>query len=62
MFYIGPTAQLLVAVFAFDEPFTGVQAAAFGLVWIGLAIVTFDNVRRLRQLRRLRALADQGSP
>lgn len=57
VFYIGPTAQLLVAVFAFGEPFSGVQAAAFGLVWIGLAIVTFNNMRRLRTVRRLQASA-----
>lgn len=54
VFYIGPTAQLLVAVFAFEEPFTGVQAVAFGLVWVGLAIVTIDNFRRARKQRRLR--------
>ena len=62
VFYIGPTTQLLVAVYAFEEPFTGVQAAAFGLVWIGLAIVTLDNARRLRQSRRLRARAAEAAP
>lgn len=51
VFYIGPTAQLLVALVAFGEPFDAVQALAFGLVWIGLAVVTADNVRRARHLR-----------
>jgi chloramphenicol-sensitive protein RarD len=51
VFYIGPTAQLLVALVAFGEPFDIIQAAAFGLVWVGLAIVTADNVRRTRKLK-----------
>lgn len=51
VFYIGPTAQLLVALVAFGEPFDAVQALAFGLVWVGLAVVTADNVRRARKLR-----------
>lgn len=53
VFYIGPSAQLLVAVFVFGEPFTAVQIMAFSLVWIGLAIVTFDNARRVRRIRKL---------
>ena len=53
VFYIGPSAQLLVAVFAFGEPFTAVQIVAFSLVWIGLAIVTFDNARRVRGIRKM---------
>lgn len=52
VFYIGPTAQLLVALFYFKEPFDAVQATAFGLVWAGLLFVTLDNLRRGRQLQR----------
>jgi chloramphenicol-sensitive protein RarD len=52
VFYIGPTAQLLVALFYFEEPFDSVQAIAFGLVWAGLLFVTLDNLRRARRLRR----------
>ena len=54
VFYIGPTAQLLVAVLVFKEPFSALQLVAFGLVWAGLAIVTLDNLRRARNRRRLR--------
>jgi len=54
VFYIGPTAQLLVAVFAFGEPFDAVQGLAFGLVWMGLIVVTVDGFRRARQADRLR--------
>jgi len=53
VFYIGPTAQLLVAIFAFGEPFDLIQGLAFGLVWAGLLIVTVDGFRRARQLDRL---------
>jgi chloramphenicol-sensitive protein RarD len=53
VFYIGPTAQLLVAVMIFGEPFSLVQLAAFALVWTGLVLMTLDNLRRGRALRRL---------
>ena len=52
VFYIGPTCQLLVAVLIFREPFSAVQMVAFALVWIGLALVTLDSLRRARELRR----------
>ncbi len=58
VFYIGPTAQLLVATLAFGEPFEPVQGLAFGLVWIGLIVVTVDGYRRARQLERLQRAAD----
>lgn len=51
VFYIGPTGQLLVALFYFREPFDSVQALAFGLVWAGLLFVTLHNLRRGRRLR-----------
>lgn len=53
VFYIGPTAQLLVALVYFKEPFDSVQAVAFGLVWAGLLFVTLANLRRSRKLRHL---------
>jgi chloramphenicol-sensitive protein RarD len=55
VFYIGPTTQLLVAVWVFDEPFDTIQLIAFGLVWVGLIIVTVSNMRRAGALRRYRA-------
>ncbi len=51
VFYIGPTAQLLVALLYFKEPFDSVQGLAFGLVWAGLLMVGLDNLRRTRRLR-----------
>ena len=61
VFYIGPTAQLLVAVLIFGEPFSLARLSAFALVWIGLVLVTFDNLRRARALRRLEAQGRAGS-
>jgi chloramphenicol-sensitive protein RarD len=61
VFYIGPTAQLLVAVLIFGEPFSLAQLAAFALVWIGLVLVTADNLRRARALRRVDARGRAGS-
>jgi chloramphenicol-sensitive protein RarD len=38
MQYIAPTLIFLTAVFIFDEPFSGVKLAAFGLIWAALLI------------------------
>jgi chloramphenicol-sensitive protein RarD len=52
LFYIGPTAQLFVAVVVFGEVLLPVQLLAFCLVWFGLMLVAADNFRRARRLRR----------
>lgn len=46
VFYIGPSAQLLVALLYLGEPFDAVQFLSFVLVWCGLALVTIDSLRR----------------
>ena len=58
VFYIGPTSHLFVAVVIFGEPFSLVQLAAFALVWLGLILMTLDNLRRGRALKRV---ADAGA-
>jgi chloramphenicol-sensitive protein RarD len=60
VFYIGPTAQLFVALALFREPMDPVQLAAFALVWIGLVFVTADSLRRTRRLARIAAGASPG--
>jgi chloramphenicol-sensitive protein RarD len=42
MQYIAPSIVLLLAIFAFGEPFDGVRAAAFGLIWLALVIYTWS--------------------
>ena len=49
--YIGPTIQLFLGVFAFHEPMPPVRLAGFALVWIALAVFTWDGLRqRQRQI------------
>ncbi len=45
MQYIAPTMVFLIAVLVFDEPFGGVDAAAFGLIWVALAIYSWSMFR-----------------
>jgi chloramphenicol-sensitive protein RarD len=40
--YLNPTAQLLIAVFAFGEPFGAGHLVAFGCIWASLALYTAD--------------------
>jgi chloramphenicol-sensitive protein RarD len=53
VFYLGPSCQLLVAVCIFGEPMNPVQLFSFALVWIGLAFVAADSLRRYRSMRVL---------
>lgn len=50
LMYIVPTAQFLLAVYAFDEPFTQAHLWAFLMIWTGLAIYAGDSWRH-RKLR-----------
>ena len=52
-FYLGPTCQLLVAVFVFGEPLDPVEVTSFVLVWLGLAFIIADTFRRYRNVRTL---------
>jgi chloramphenicol-sensitive protein RarD len=53
VFYLGPSCQLLVAVCFLGEPLNPIQLFSFGLVWLGLAFMAADSLRRLRSVRRL---------
>jgi chloramphenicol-sensitive protein RarD len=50
--YIGPTIQLLLAVFLYHEPFTRERAIGFALIWTALAIYAVDGVVRARRIAR----------
>ena len=43
--YIGPTIQLAVGVWIFDEPFTPTRLIGFACIWIALLIYTLDGWR-----------------
>jgi chloramphenicol-sensitive protein RarD len=47
--YIAPTIQAIMAVYLFDEEFSSAQGMAFGLIWIGLMIYTFDAIRSVKR-------------
>jgi chloramphenicol-sensitive protein RarD len=42
--YIGPTCQLLTALF-YGEPFTRIHKISFGLIWAALALYSMDSWR-----------------
>ena len=46
--YIGPTIQLVIAVWLYDEPLTLAHHIAFFLIWGGLALYSWDAWRRSR--------------
>jgi len=47
--YIGPTIQLILAVFVFGEPFRGPRVLGFVLIWIALALYAADGLWRARR-------------
>ena len=49
--YLAPTCQFLLAVFAYDEPFSTRQLVAFALIWTALLAYTLESVLRLRSAR-----------
>lgn len=53
--YLSPSITLVVAVVLFTEPFSRLNAASFGAVWLALALVAAE-----RPLRRRLALIAQG--
>jgi chloramphenicol-sensitive protein RarD len=44
--YLSPTLQFLLAVLLYGERFTGAHAAAFGLIWLALGLVSWEAWRR----------------
>ena len=48
--YLAPTLQLLVGVVVQDESFGGVRQVGFGLVWLALAVFSYDLLSHRRRL------------
>lgn len=46
--YLTPTIQFSIGFFVFGEPMPAVRWFGFALVWVSLAILTFDALRRKR--------------
>jgi chloramphenicol-sensitive protein RarD len=49
--YLAPTGSFFLGVFAYHEPFTRGHMITFGLIWIALAIFTYEAVTRWRSSR-----------
>lgn len=58
LMYIAPSLQLGMGVLVFDEPFTWAHAVAFGCIWSGLALYSWDSLRH----RRVRVPPAPGRP
>jgi chloramphenicol-sensitive protein RarD len=44
--YIGPSIQLLIGVWLFNEPFGGNNLIGFALIWLGLLIYSGNSLAR----------------
>jgi chloramphenicol-sensitive protein RarD len=44
--YLGPSVQLILAVWLFDEPFSGAKAMGFAAIWAALVIYTGEMLWR----------------
>ncbi|WP_338054071.1 EamA family transporter RarD [Streptomyces spiramenti] len=49
--YLAPSAMFLLGLFVFGEQMPTERWVGFGLVWLALTILTWDAVRRSRQVR-----------
>ena len=49
--YRGPTVQFLLGLFVFGEPLKPVQLACFLLIWVSIAVFSFDMWRKMRAER-----------
>ena len=49
--YTAPILQLSIGVYVLDEPMPPARLAGFALVWVALAVFTWDALRRARRAR-----------
>lgn len=50
--YIGPSLQLLIGVWVYDEPFSAARLVGFGLIWGALAVYSAESLWQSRAARR----------
>jgi chloramphenicol-sensitive protein RarD len=44
--YIGPSVSFLIAIYIYNEPFTLEKIVTFSLVWLALAIFSYDALKK----------------
>lgn len=54
--YLAPTLQFLLSLFVFGEPLKPVQFACFVLIWVSIAVFSFDMWRKMRAERMVQAV------
>jgi chloramphenicol-sensitive protein RarD len=59
--YLAPTIQLLIGVLMFHEPMPPTRLAGFSIVWLALAIFTWDGLARRRASRRALGAPSSGT-
>jgi chloramphenicol-sensitive protein RarD len=60
--YLNPTLQAFSAVLVMGEPFTPWHGAAFGLIWMGLAVYSFEVWRQDKRQQRAARSATSSDP
>ena len=60
--YLAPTGSFFLGVFLYHEPFTRGHLITFSLIWIALAIFTFEAVTRWRSTRAHTAMVPAACP
>jgi chloramphenicol-sensitive protein RarD len=53
MQYLTPTVQFVLGLVVFGEPMPAMRWAGFGLIWLALALFTFETLRHRRQRVRV---------
>jgi chloramphenicol-sensitive protein RarD len=56
MQYLTPSVQFALGVIVFHEPMPAMRLAGFALIWVSLALFTFETLRHLRQQPRVRTV------
>ena len=51
--FLPPTLQFLLSLFVFHEPLKPAQLACFVLIWISIAVFSFDMLRKMRAERMI---------
>ncbi|TXR54967.1 EamA family transporter RarD [Reinekea thalattae] len=47
--YIGPSGMFLLAIFVYGEPLSSEKLLTFVVIWSALALIIWDNIRKLRR-------------
>jgi chloramphenicol-sensitive protein RarD len=56
--YLSPTCSFLLGVYVYHEPLNPGQLLTFSMIWLALAIFTFEAIARLRSARGRETLAE----